>query len=559
MKQQREQIRARQQRTGIYQGITGKLKRAVDAAVGLVLPSVAHNMAKARMRTQALLAYEAAKVSRTSPHVPVQSADAEVLPDLERLRAAARQMTRDDAHASSAARLDEENIVGEGVRARACCTPEETGLTPDQCKAWNSALDSHFNAWADNDADATGHGTFYDLQRLVVRTRKVDGECLSHTVMGGDGMVACEMIDVDRLDSPNLIDTDRLRGGVEVDARGRPVAYHVFVRHPKESHIVGPMSRTMERLPAESGGLSIVQHVFRRERPAQTRGVPDLASSLTYLRHLHHYWNSELIAARTAGSYAMFIKRQVSATDPDLLPVQEAEAGQTLNYHETIEPGTIAYLNEGEEPVPYAPNRPGTAFDPFSERILRAVAAANGLSYEVLARDFTGLSFSSARAMLLEMRRRFDTDRAMLNRQFCTPWWRNVALAGIAAGRLKPPTNRYLDNLDAFLRVQWIPPAYGWVDPTKEIEASTMAVQANLSSPYHEAARSGLDAEQILQLRGTFLARAAEVEKQHGLAPGSLSNPGTAPNGNAGTGANGSDPANPDGAVPVPPRKKQNA
>ncbi len=559
-KQIRQQgIRSREKRAPIYSGALGLARRVVDSVVGLVFPGVQASMVRARMRNEAALAYEAAQVSRTAPPVPAQSADAEILTDLEKLRGASRQMTRDDAHAASAARLDEENIIGEGLHVRALCTSEETGLSEAECKAWNRACDAEFSRWADHDADATGHGTFYDLQRLVVRTRKVDGECLTHAVIGGDGLVACEVIDVDRLESPNGIDTNALRGGVELDPRGRPVAYHVHRSHPRDGLTWSkvPGRYDLVRLPREHDGVSIVQHVFRRERPGQTRGVPDLAACLPYLRHLHHYWTSELVAARVAGSYALFIKRQVTPTDPDIMPVQEGEAGQTLNFHETIEPGTISYLNEGEEPVPYSPNRPGTAFDPFSVRILRAVAAALGMSYEVLARDFRGLSWTSIRGMLLELRRRFDTDRATVCRQFCSPWYRNVILAGIAAGRLKPPP-RWLDNQAAYLRHQWIPPAYGWVDPVKEIEASVAAINANLSTPYHEAGRSGLDAEQVLELRGQWLARCAEVEKKNGLAPGSLSGLGTAPKADApGNRETGDGDSDGDGAVPTPDDKDE--
>jgi hypothetical protein len=53
-----------------------------------------------------------------------------------------------------------------------------------------------------------------------------------------------------------------------------------------------------------------------------------------------------------------------------------------------------------------------------------------------------------------------------------------------------------------------------------------MAVEANLSTPYDEAARAGLDAEQILEARSKFFVRAREIEERDGHEPGTLTRVG---------------------------------
>lgn len=513
-------VRPGAKRQLIYHGASGLVARAVDAAVGAFAPGLAHRMRVARVKSSALLAYEAAKVDRLQPAPKSLSADGEILPDLDTLRARARQMVRDDAHAAAIVRTAEDNIVGTGIRPQACVDADEVGLDAASVAEWNRACEREFDRWSSSVADASRNGTFYDLQRLVVRTRKVDGEALCHAIVGGDGLVACELIDVDRLGHPWQNNTDTMRGGVEIGTHGEPVAYHILDGHPDDPGMVRAAHK-MRRVLASNGSISIVQHVFRKERPGQTRGVPDFASSMAFKQHLHGYLTSEVIAARAASNYALFIKRQVDATDPDVLPVQPTEAGQTAEYHETIEPGTIQYLNEGEDPVPFSPNRPGAQFDSFVTRMLRAISSSQGMAYELVCKDFGGMNYSSARAMLLEVRRTFDAERALLVHQFCMPWWSNVIRSAIAAGRLPAPQG-FADDPDAWLRVRWVAPAYGWVDPTKEIEASQQAVAANLSTPYEEAARGGGEAEANLLARARFLARAAELEREYGLNPGSL-------------------------------------
>jgi lambda family phage portal protein len=514
-------IRNAAPRAPIYAGAAGRIARLVDAAVGLVSPGIAHRMRKARLQSQALLAYEAATFTRTFPVQTSGSADSELLPDLQKLRDVSRNMVRDDAHAAAALGILEEAIVGAGIRPQSSATPEATGLTAEACAAWRAACDAEWHRWAEQDADATRRGTFYDLQALALRCSIVDGEAIAHAVIGGDGLIACELIDADRLQSPGMVDRDRIRGGVELGNFGEAIAYHILPSHPDDTLLGARYTVQPVRIDAESNGITIMQHVFRRLRPGQTRGVPWLSASAQYLQHLHHYLNSELIAARAASNYAMFIRRNVSTVDQDIFPVQGSETGATQDYHEFLEPGTIEYLNEGEEPVAFTPNRPGSAFTPFVERMLRAIASSMGLSYEIVAKDFGRMNLSSARAMLRECQRGFDMHRARLNRQFNAPWWANVIRMAVASGRIAAPAG-FLDDPQPFLAARWVAPSYGMVDPGSDVAAAKAACEANLSTPYEEAAKYGADAEQILLARARFLARAAEIEREFGLEPGTL-------------------------------------
>lgn len=521
-----KRIKNAQQRRPIYAGASGALARAVDAAVSVVMPRLAHRMRVARIQNEAVLAYEAAKITRTEPAQNSGSADAEILPDLKRLRDVSRNTVRDDAHAAAAIQTLVENIVGEQLQPQASCTPEATGMTPEQCQEWNRACEAAWARWAEHEADATKRGTFYDLQALALRCMLVDGDAIGHAVIGGDGLIACELIDADRLESPGFTDTDKIRGGVELGPHGEPVAYHILKNHPNDWFVGVSFNAQPDRIIAEDNGIAIVQHAYRRDRPGQTRGVPLLASSASYMRHLHHYLNSELIAARANSNVALFIKRPADPTDRDIFPVQDDESATGQHFVEELTPGTIEYLNEGEEIAPFTPNRPGSAFEPFVIRVLRAVAASMGLCYELVAKDFGRMNLSSARAVLRECRRGFDLTRRRFVRQFCQPWWNNVIRMEIASGRLKPPA-KFLDNDKAFLAARWVSPAYGMVDPVSDVEASVAAVAANLSTPYEEASRAGLDAEQILRERARFLQMQGEIEKEFGLPPGSLSTAST--------------------------------
>jgi lambda family phage portal protein len=513
-----------------------KATRILDAngrpIVRASAPSPRQTSPFAAARARALmLRHEAARMDRVRGVARSGSADGDLLPDLRVLREKSRAMGRDDAHAAAAVRVLVDNVVGDGIRPQAMAKPEETGLTQTQCDEWNKAVERLWNGWAQRQADANEIGSFDDLTRTVFRLRVVDGEALAHRVLveerGRQLRTAWELVDPDRLEDPGFANGDT-RLGVEFGARGQPVAYWITPHHPDDLRFLtrGSLGRNVpERIERVRMGVWNVLHVYRRERPGQSRGIPLLTSALALFEHLHHYLDSEVIAARANANVAMFIKRPIDETDPDLQiaapdhPRDDGASNQV--WHETIEPGTIEYLNEGEEIQPFQPNRPGTTFDPFVIRMLRAISSGMGLPYELVTKDFGRLSYSAARTVLLEARRSFAIEQGTLITSWLQPAWETAIREGILSGAL-PVFPSMVDNLPAFFAAHWIRPAWGWVDPVKEIEAARLAVEANLSTPDIEAARCGLDSTDVLEARARFLVRAREIEKRNGLEPGSL-------------------------------------
>lgn len=479
----------------------------------------------------AMLRHDAAKMDRVRGAARSGSADGDLLPDLRVLREKSRAMVRDDAHAAAAVRVLVDNVVGDGIHPQAMVRPQETGLSQRQCDEWNKQVEALWYEWADRQADANDIGSFADLTRTVFRLRVVDGEALAHRVLvdepGRTLRTSWELVDPDRLEDPGFAQGDT-RLGVELGARGQPVAYWITPYHPDDLRFMTgrAIGRNMpERFERLRMGIWNVLHVFRRERPGQNRGLPLMAPALALFEHLHHYVDSELIAARANSNVAMFVKRPIDETDPDLTlshgdhPKDDGSAAPV--WHEYLEPGVIEYLNEGEEIQTFTPNRPGTTFDPFVVRMLRAIAAGMGLPYELVTKDFGQMSYSSARTVLQEARRAFKNEQDALISAWLQPAWETAIREAILVGRL-PVFPSMVDNLRPFFAAHWIRPALGWVDPVKEIEAARQAVEANLSTPDIEASRCGLDSTDVLEARARFLVRAREIEKANGLEPGTL-------------------------------------
>lgn len=509
-------------------GVRGAVARAIDGAVDLVFPGWAVRRREARIRSAVMLEYDAAarKRTRRAP-AAIVSADDDLLDDLETMRANARSMVRDDANAAALVQVLTENVVGTGITPQAMVRPEDTGMTDSQADEWNRACEALFLRWAQDEADATEHSTFFALQAQAFGELLRDGEHLSHrlTVTGGaprELLSACEFIDVDRLQSPRGVKGD-VRAGVEVGRRMQALAYWLTPRHPAERLTRYDDERLKKNEPERwrrfEGGLPAILHAFRRTRAGQRRGVPMFSASFGLVEALNDMLETEVVASRAASKICLLVKQAVTpaiaAASPGLQREPEGE------WHEQLESGTIKYLNEGEDAQPFVPQRPGNTWEAFMVRVLRTICASFGLPYELVARDFARMNYSSARVALLEARRGFELWQQLLVDQFCAPWWRIVITEGVLRGILPAPRG-WLQDPRPFLRAVWVPPSWGYVDPTKEIEASRAAVEANLSTPQQEAQRNGMDAETILEARARFLRKAREVEERYELPEGAL-------------------------------------
>ena len=509
----------------IYSGFGGAVARVVDAMLSPIAPRMVVARQRARFESSALLAYDMAARKRTRRVQRAGSADQDLLVDLPEMRKNSRAMVRDDSAAAAMVRVLEENVTGTGMEPHMVVDRKATGLSDAEADRWNDEAEAFWRSVA-GQIDGSEKSSFAELQRLVLRTLVVDGEFLAHRLFIEDSPVkrvvgtAWELIDVDRLIDPADGGVMDVRCGVELGPRQNPVAYWITPRHPDEQMMRWRTKELEVNAPRRwsryAGGQPSVLHGFRRDRVGQTRGVPFFAPCFGLVEAMNDMLETELQAARAAAKFCAFIKQSIDASG--LGGIQQDSQGQ---WHEKLESATIRYLNPGDELVPYTPNRPGNNFEPFVVRVLRSICSALGLPYELVAKDFSKMNYSSARVALLEARRGFEILQQLVVDEFCQPVFASQIIDGVITGKLRMPRG-FLQNPAPFLQAYWQPPAWGWVDPVKEIEASALAIENSLSTPQAEAARQGGNAEANLEQRARFIRRAKQVEQAYELDPGSL-------------------------------------
>ena len=235
--------------------------------------------AGARADSLNLRAYEGAKTGRHRGWITgATSADAEVASSAVKLRDRTRSLCRDNPYASRARDVYVANVVGTGITVKA-------GSAKEAFEQWTT------------ECDADGMLDFYGLQALVMRCVFESGECLIRyrERRPEDGLLVPLQLQVLEPDYLDATKTGAVNGGgwlisgIEYNAIGQRVAYHLHNQHPGD---VANRSKPLEskRIPADQ-----VLHIFERLRPGQSRGVPRMSSILLKMRDLDDYEEAELV------------------------------------------------------------------------------------------------------------------------------------------------------------------------------------------------------------------------------------------------------------------------
>lgn len=397
------------------------------------------------------------------------------------LQSRSHHAIRNNAYARKAQETYVFNLVG-------------TGIIPQ----WgNPQIQALWDQWV-LECDADGIDNFYGLSALAAGTQFEAGEALARFRYRrlADGLsvpLQIQLIEAEHLDPAfsRAFDNRLIKMGIEFDAIGNRRAYHLWRHHPHEQLTAAHN----ERIPVPAND---VIHMFRRTRPGQLRGVPELTSVLVRLYEIDEMQDATLARQKLAQLFGAFVKRK-SGADPEedgpFFGTQVSVAGEAEPISE-FTPGAIHYLEEDEEITFSSPPDIGTHYTEWLTTELLAVAAGAGITKEQLTGDLRGVNYSSIRAGLLEFRRRAEALQAQL---IVHQWCRRIAArwldVAVTSGALR--LANYWAQRDQLLAIDWIAPKWQWVDPAKEALATLMLVRAGFKPRSEAAAELGWSLEQL--------------------------------------------------------------
>jgi lambda family phage portal protein len=454
----------------------------------------------------------------------IRSPDAEINREKPTLDARGRDLVRNAGYMQGAVSIHRDSIVGNQFRLNAKPDYKVLGLTEEWAEAFQAEVESKFTLYAESPdcwVDAARMNTLTGLVRMGVGLFVFGGEVLG-TVEWMKGKrpfrTALQMVDTDRLSNPqDVADDARLRRGVEKDAYGAPIAYHIRKAHPGDVSPTGD-TYTWVRVPVRKPwGRLMVMHIIEQMRPDQTRGVAEMVSVLKEMRMTKKFHDITLQNAVVNATFAAAIESELPAAEAfDSIGAGESTISGAQNLLAQIAEYTAGSRNlqiDGVK-IPYLfPNTKlkllpagsiGGVGEGFEASLLRNIASALGLSYEQFSRDYTKTNYSSARASMnetwkyMQSRKKIVADR--IAQTIYTAWLEEAINTGQIENMPAGAPNFYEGiNKDAYAKATWIGASRGQVDEMKETQAAVLRIASGLSTLEAECAGLGKDYREVLE------------------------------------------------------------
>lgn len=458
------------------------------------------------------------------------SADADILPDLDITRARARDLIRNSALGGSHIQTVRDNVIGHHLRFSSRPDYRLLGRDAEWAREWAANAESQFRTWANTtECDAARTQTLLGKARTAFGSFLANGDHLTLPVwmpeLGGRWGTRLQGIESDRLSTPmQRMSSASLRGGVEIDGYGAPVAYHIRASHPGDGYVMGiPTNLQWHRVPAFTAwGRRRVIHVFDKDRDEQNRGITHFSRVLRESRILGEYVGHENHAALANAMIAGFIE---SDLPPEMVgdifgrtpaAAEKYYKGVQDRYHrKKMEGGLFFNLPIGTKLSSFNTSRPNVAFEPFVRFMVRYLATGLNVPYELLLKDFSQTNYSSARAALLEAWRYFLSMRQLFADLYLQPvlllWMEEAVDKGLIAAP------DFYGNEYAYCRGRWIFAGRGWVDPVKESAAAQQRMDYHLSTLEDECAEQGKEWEEVLEQEAIERQYMRELDTRYGL------------------------------------------
>ncbi len=410
------------------------------------------------------------------------SANAAARPEIRRvLRNRARYEVANNSYARGIVLTLANDVIGTGPRLQMLLGDgEDAGV--------NGIIEREFIAWS-KAIDLPGK------LRTMRESRAHDGEAFgllfSNGSLTSSVKLDIKLIEAEQVTTPLMkLPTPTSVDGIVFDEYGNPQEYHVLDYHPGDFLTMAPLS--YRAIPAAS-----IIHWFRKDRPGQSRGLPDILPALPLFAQLRRYTLAVISAAESAANIAIFMKTNTPAGGEaaDVEPMTEME----------FSPNMAVFGPEGWEPTQIKAEQPATTYSEFKREILNEIARCLSIPFNIAAGNSSGYNYASGR---LDHQTYYKSIR--VEQAHCEA----VVLDQILDAWMAEAVKVYAELADVQdWPHQWFWDGHEHVDPLKEASAQAQRLASNTTTLASEYARQGKDWETELRQR----AKEVQLCKELGL------------------------------------------
>lgn len=376
--------------------------------------------------------------------------------------------------------------------------------------------------WADfvKQADADCVLDLYGMQTLAVKSWLTAGEVFARRrarFLDEDGLMVPMQVQLLEADMVPLLDSDSMKGlpvghvirsGIELNKRGRRVAFWVHKQHPGDKGFMGMVEPDQLVRVAASDMI----HMFEPDRPGALRGVPTMAPILVKQRNAVDYEDATLERQKLANLFVATISRTLPPLDPN----DPNNGALTGTAYETdgvnpeplvpLRPGLVQELEDGQKMEWSNPPEAGTNYSDYMRTTHLGTAAGAGLPYEIMSGDIREVSDRTLRVLINDFRR-FAEQRQwqIIIPQFCQRVIEWFGDAGVLAGRIA------MSELADVIRVEHAPHGWAYIHPVQDVQGKKMEVDAGFRSRSSVIGERGDDADAVDDERQADMAREKEL------------------------------------------------
>lgn len=394
------------------------------------------------------------------------------------LRNRARYEIANNCYAQGIIETYADDIVGTGPRLQLKLENREA----------NRAIEQLWRSWA-----KAVH--LAETLHTAVMSRTGDGEAflvfatnerVNHEVQLCPWGIECDQF----TGKPNF-GTDRSYvDGVRFDRYGNPLTYDVLREHPGGTY--GALAGEFDTLDADQ-----VIHLFRRRRPGQVRGYPDITPALPLYGNMRRFTLAVIAAAETAADHAGVIE---SKTNPE-----EADSTDPLDVID-VEPRSFVVMPSGWQMNQLKAEQPTTTYGEFKKEIVNEICRCLSMPFNIGAGNSASYNYASGRLDHKTYYKRIAIERHRLElrglQRILMAWLDEATLVGLIPDGLPP---------FATWTYQWFWPGDEHVDPSKESTAQATRLASRTTTYAEEYARKGQDWEEEFEQLGSEIKRAKEL------------------------------------------------
>lgn len=363
-------------------------------------------------------------------------------------------------------------------------------------KDLSQKIEEAFMAWANDPQKCSTDGrlNFWQMQSLSERQECEFGEYLFIENIDSKGNYKLSPAEPLMLEDPGLFYTKSTKNGnvfwrgIEYSPKtGKVKAYH-FTKQAQANDF----TFDTKRIPADR-----VIHDFKTLRPGQLRGMSPFASAVLSAYSLRDYETAELDSQKMSSRWMAFVTAPPSGNWTDNFSGNITEDQLYGKYVKSLDNATIEYLKSGESVTMNTSQRTSGAFTAFNEIIIRRLSAAIQLPYELLSQDYSGLNFTTLRAVRNDFKQGLRQSWERKISQLCQRVFKKWLRMEVLSGRLSLPG--YFQDPSRYEKVSWITPALENIDPLKEFQAELLMVRAGATSMQEVIKKHGGDPEKVIK------------------------------------------------------------